>query len=191
MKFRELYRRIHEEDNLQMDSRGKELLVAYVEGTTVLESAFHSDNDFWKYADHKKHYPSICKLRMRGATGTQERAEQSECRRREGQLKIISSIVNEDKRNWEKEWYDRHNQLIIIGDVSQKLKTGFSPVAEKQYSTLLALNNLYDFLNEKVLDTMPFNFWFAKTDSIDSKRLIFCFIRDKIASVNELSTDLK
>jgi hypothetical protein len=142
------------------------------------ESAFHSDWEFWDYAS--SHYRSICDLRLRGLSGRDERPVAEERSRREGLLKNIASTVNAGKRKWEREWYKSHRQLIIIGDVSQKLKIGFSPVAEKQYPTLLALNNLYDFLNEKVMDTMPFNFWFHEDDSVDGKLQIFEFVRDKI-----------
>jgi len=188
MKFRELYRLIHDKSRLRLDPHAKELLVTYVEGTGKLESAFHSDDEFWRHA--QTHYRDLCKVRLRGMSGTEERPIETESRRREALLKDIASVVNAGKRKWEKEWYDDKNQLIIIGDVSQKLKTGFSPVAKKQYGTLIALNNLYDFLNEKVMDTMPFNFWFSESEIDTSKTSIFNFIKDKIvAGLDKLSPD--
>lgn len=183
MKFRELYRLIHSENPLKLDPHAKELLVTYVEGTGKLHSAFHSDDDFWRHA--KTHYSKLCELRLRGMSGVDEKPAEAERKRREVLLKETASVVSAGKRDWEKEWFNKNNQLLIIGDVSQKLKIGFSPVAKKQYATLVALNNLYDFLNEKVMDTMPFNFWFFEDGAEASKTAIFTFIRDKI--VNQLS----
>jgi HD superfamily phosphohydrolase len=188
MKFRELYRLIHAEDPLKLDPHAKELLVIYVEGTGKLQSAFHSDDDFWRHAE--THYSKLCELRLRGMGGIDEKPAEAERRRREAQLKDIASVVSAGKRDWEKEWFSKNSQLLIIGDVSQKLKIGFSPVAKKQYATLVALNNLYDFLNEKVMDTMPFNFWACDDEKNSSKTAIFNFIRDKVVSgLNQLSPD--
>lgn len=186
MKFRELYRLIHSENPLKLDPHAKELLVTYVEGTGKLRSAFHSDDDFWRHA--KVNYSKLCELRLRGMGGMEEKPAEGERKRREALLKDIASVVSAGKRDWEKEWFKKNNQLLIIGDVSQKLKTGFSPVAKKQYATLVALNNLYDFLNEKVMDTMPFNFWVSDGELNSSKPAIFNFIRDEIVSgLNQLS----
>jgi hypothetical protein len=188
MKFRELYRLIHNKPALRLEAHAKQLLVTYVEGTGKLESAFHSDDDFWRHAE--KHYPTLCQIRLRGMSGTDKRPSEEESMRRETMLKDIASVVNAGKRDWEKEWFNKNGQLVIIGDVSQKLKTGFSPIAKKQYATLVALNNLYDFLNEKVMDTMPFNFWFCEDKTNASRPSIFAFIRDKIVGdLNKLSPE--
>ena len=179
MQFRSVYKNVITDQATGLDERAHRMLSAYVEGTAGLESAFHSDHDFWEFA--KKHYPSLCDLRIRRDGDSENRPADVEIRRRTSLLKNLTSTVNQNKHTWETLLFTEYKMLVVIGEVSNKLKPGFGP--------LRGFESLHEFLSEKITDTMPFNFWYPKEGGESLKLSTFNYIRDAIAAPVDFPTE--
>jgi HD superfamily phosphohydrolase len=180
-KIREAYRDIISKKGKfrSIGKFGEAVITRYIEGTQTHKSLFSSDDEFWHSTKDTKMGKLLKEPLGKGGwhkllpaddmfwkntPGSEIGELAKECRAKEseqGRLFIdILDLVNKKKYSWERAFFEKHGQLVILGDVSNKLKIGFKP--EDAIAVSINLTGVGDYLSAKIEETPPFNFWYPK-----------------------------
>lgn len=99
--------------------------------------------------------------------------------RNETQGGIVAALgVSQNKYDWEKELASSVDTTVIIGDISNKLKTGISKAAD-----FLGLQDLEELLKGKQNNSILFNVWYFSPDGKRRQQIekeIVSFMRNKL-----------
>jgi HD superfamily phosphohydrolase len=142
-----------------LSPREQYLLTAHVLSGSTLESAFRRQDDFQAYATRAGNAPYVAWFTAIEQLFSEGRPPQAL-----RELAKVALVVNEMKLEWEEELFTEFGgKLIVVGDLSGKLRTGCPPTSRLIADQMDDLIPAAEFLSAKLRRALVMNIWFDRS----------------------------